>query len=219
MKIETIDFGMVNAFLLQAGEGFVLIDSGLPRHWPMLEQRLAAAGALPDKLKLVIITHGDRDHTGNCLNLRRQYRTPIAMHPGDVPLVRDGLQPKREIRPLIFKILYAVMKLLRKHQGAESFSPDLLLADSQRLDQYGLAATVMHIPGHTKGSIAVITDDGELFPGDTVTNRRRPDFASFIEDRAELKNSVIRLQGLNVKTVYPGHGRQFSREEFLKIKV
>jgi hydroxyacylglutathione hydrolase len=219
MPTEIINFGMVNAFLLPAGEGFVLIDSGLPKDWPLLEQKLVAAGALPDRLKLLIITHGDWDHTGNCLNLRRRYHTAIAMHPGDVPLVRDGFQPKREIRPLLFKVLFAVMRLRRKSQEAEGFSPDLLLSDGQRLDQYGLAAEVMHIPGHTKGSIAVITDDGELFPGDTVTNRNRPDYASFIEDRAELKASIARVQALKVTTVYPGHGRRFGREELLNIRL
>jgi hydroxyacylglutathione hydrolase len=216
--ITTIDFGMVNAYLVRARDGFVLIDTGLPRHWPLLERSLAAAGALPGKIKLVVITHGDWDHTGNCVRLRREYRAPLALHPGDLPMVRDGLLPTRTVRPLLFKLLYAAISLRRHGHDTERFVPDILLADGQRLDQYGLAARVAHIPGHTAGSIAIITDDGALFPGDTMTNRRKPDYAAFIEDRTALRGSIKTLQALDVKMVYPGHGRPFGRAELLKIK-
>jgi hydroxyacylglutathione hydrolase len=218
MDITTIDFGMVNAYLLLATDGFVLIDTGLPSHWPLLERRLTAAGALPDKLRLAVITHGDWDHAGNCVRLRREYRVPLAMHAGDLPMVRDGAMPRRTIRPLLFRLIFAAMSLRRKHPALERFAPDILLADGQRLDQYGLAARVVHIPGHTAGSIAIITDGGELFPGDTVTNRRKPDYAAFIEDRTALCESIKKLQALDVTMVSPGHGRPFGQAELRKIK-
>ena len=39
----------------------------------------------------------------------------------------------------------------------EPFSPDVLLQDGQDLGEFGLAATVVHFPGHSPGSVGVLT--------------------------------------------------------------
>lgn len=66
---QVITLGFVNAFLIPAGDGYVLIDTGMDPQWEPLESQLLKAGCLPDKLKLVVLTHGDLDHTGNCAKL------------------------------------------------------------------------------------------------------------------------------------------------------
>jgi len=45
--------------------GFVLIDSGMSSNRASLERELRDAGCSPDDLKLIVITHGDPDHSGN----------------------------------------------------------------------------------------------------------------------------------------------------------
>ena len=40
-----------------------------------IEEAFENAGCKPGDLKLVIITHGDLDHTGNCAFLQNKYRT------------------------------------------------------------------------------------------------------------------------------------------------
>jgi glyoxylase-like metal-dependent hydrolase (beta-lactamase superfamily II) len=97
------------------------------------------------------------------------------------------------------------------------FEPDILLEDGQELSGYGLAARVIHTPGHTKGSIAVLTTDGQLFPGDTVSNRRKPEGASFIENGQELHDSLMILKGTKARMVYPGHGKPFAFESLASI--
>src|SRR5271157_1801044 len=82
-KIKIIELEFVNAYLLKARDAFVLVDTGLPHQWAALESALASAGCLPGNLKLVVITHGDWDHIGNCKKLQEKYHAKIAMHPGD----------------------------------------------------------------------------------------------------------------------------------------
>lgn len=219
MDITTINLGLVNAYLVKAGGGFVLVDTGLPGQWPQLEAALNAAGCLPDKLRLVVITHGDWDHIGNCFLLQQRYNAKIAMHPADVPMAKDGLQLERTIRPLMFKILFALMKLRRRDTGAGRFTPDIMLSDGQRLDGYGLAASILHLPGHTPGSIGLVTDDGAFFAGDIVSNRWKPDYAEFVHDLQELRASIGRIKTLKIKTVYPGHGQYFPAERLADISI
>ncbi|HVN48678.1 MAG TPA: MBL fold metallo-hydrolase, partial [Bacteroidota bacterium] len=64
-ETKTLTFDFVNAYLLNVQDGFILIDTGFSMHWPRLEKELLHAGCLPDRLKLVLITHGDVDHIGN----------------------------------------------------------------------------------------------------------------------------------------------------------
>ena len=81
IKIINLDF--VNAFLLKVKDGYILIDTGLPYQWGRLEKELISADCLPGSLKLVIITHGDWDHIGNCARLQEKYKVKIAMHSAD----------------------------------------------------------------------------------------------------------------------------------------
>lgn len=218
-ETKRIDLGMVNAYLVPAGDGFILIDTGMDPHWSLLESELTKAECLPDKLKLVVITHGDLDHTGNCAKLQKKYRAQIAMHPGDAAMAETGFRPKRKTVSLQIKIFITLGRLTRKQRPFETFKPDLLLSDGQDLKEYGLSAKVLHLPGHTKGSIAVLTEQGELFPGDTVVNRAKPTGAPFIQDLNELRESLAKLKALNAKMVYPGHGTPFTFAELAKVTV
>jgi glyoxylase-like metal-dependent hydrolase (beta-lactamase superfamily II) len=210
-KIKTIELDFVNAYLLAAGDGFILIDTGMPCHWERLQAELKSAGCRPEKLKLVIITHADRDHTGNCARLQKEYQAKIAIHPDDAAMALTGISPKRRVRSWRAKLRLMLFKL--RKPAYDTFKPDVLLGDGQSLQGYGLQAKIIHIPGHTKGSIAVLTEEGELFVGDTLVNTKQPDTATYIENPAELQASVAKLKALKVSKVYTGHGKPFLMEQ------
>jgi len=213
--IKIIGMTFVNAFQVKVKDGFVLIDTGLGMHWEKLESELLSSGCLPDKLKLIIITHGDFDHTGNCAKLQEKYKCKIAIHKDDSAMVENGAPLNRKVRTLQARIFIMIRRLFRKRFTFDKFKPDIYLTDGQRLNEYGFDAMVIHIPGHTKGSIGILTDDGNLFAGDTFTNNKKPDIANYIENSEELKNSLARLKDMNIKTVYPGHGKPFRMEEII----
>ena len=96
---------------------------------------------------------------------------------------------------------------------ADRFTPDVYLDDGDRLDAYGLDATVLHVPGHTVGSIAVLTGDGDFFSGDFMEDRRRPSIATFVDDAEALRASYDRVKRLGIRVVYPGHGKPFALED------
>ena len=210
--IKIIEMTFVNAYLVKAKEGFILIDTGLPMFWEMLEKELISAGALPDKLKLVIITHGDLDHTGGCSKLQEKYHCKIAIHKDDSFMVENGIMIKRKVKSFMAKIFITIRRMKRRKFVIDKFKPDIYVSDGQNLNDYGWDATVIHIPGHTKGSIGIVTSDGSLFAGDTFTNRKKPDSATYIENKNELAASLARLKKMNITTVYPGHGKPFEMD-------
>jgi hydroxyacylglutathione hydrolase len=116
-NIEIIRSGAVNCYPIHEGENYFLVDSGFSSKREELVNRLAGAGCKRGNMKLVILTHGDLDHTGNGAFLR------------------------------------------------EKFKPDLFLENSQDLSSFGLSARVVWTPGHSRGSISILTADGDLFSG------------------------------------------------------
>ncbi|MBE0526101.1 MAG: MBL fold metallo-hydrolase, partial [Candidatus Thorarchaeota archaeon] len=90
--IKTIILGSMsgNCYLLETEEGFVLIDTGRKSARSKLEQEMEIAGCNPENLDLIILTHGDFDHTGNCAYFREKYNVKIAMHQSDSGMVEFG---------------------------------------------------------------------------------------------------------------------------------
>jgi glyoxylase-like metal-dependent hydrolase (beta-lactamase superfamily II) len=218
-NIIKISLDFVNVFLIKTIDGFILIDTGLPNQWDRLEEQLRSNGCFPGNLTLIIITHADWDHTGNVPALRQKYGARIAMHPGDINQAEHGVLLKRTIQPWLFRIFFLLVRLKRELQRNKmiipKFKPDILLTDGQNLDEYGLAAKIIHIPGHTPGSIGVITEKGDLFAGDTFVNNSNPSSARIVENTEQLENSLDKLSKMNIKTVYPGHGKPFFMDDYI----
>ena len=82
--------GRVNCYLVKNDTGYVLIDTGSPNRRSYLENILQTSGCKPGHLTLIILTHGDFDHTGNAAYLRKKYSTRIAMHHDDSGMVELG---------------------------------------------------------------------------------------------------------------------------------
>jgi len=220
-QIEVVDLGMVNAYLLEAGDGFVLVDTGLPTKWDPLVSHLQASGALPDRLKLVVITHGDLDHTGGAARLQKEYNARVAIHPADADQVEKGAMLEREMTNPVFKVIMKLRQLrMRGSMPAyPTFTPDVLLSDGESLEPYGVDATILHLPGHTPGSIALLFPNGDIIAGDTVSNMIRPGTSPFVHDRQAMAASLDKLKSLDLKTIFPGHGKPFSADKLEKIKL
>jgi hydroxyacylglutathione hydrolase len=212
--IRTISLGGVNCYLVTVGEGFILIDTGTPEKRTDLDTELENAGCKRGNLRLIVLTHGDYDHAGNVAYLRDKYGAKVAMHRDDSGRVERAdwnwnLKPK----PDKFGLLFRVVSLFVKPGEFDVFEPDVYVEDEQGLSDYGFDATVLHLPGHTKGSIGILTTDNTLFCGDLMDSMGKPSLEFFIDDMAAAKASLERLRSLGVGTVYPGHGKPFRLEQ------
>lgn len=218
LEVTTINLGGVNCYLLQSDQGFVLIDTGFQTQRSKLEQKLDEAGCKPGSLKLILLTHGDIDHVGNCAYLQEKYGAPAAIHAQDAPMVEQGnMGANRKTKPdklsLVFKIMMVFTRRLAEKHPFKKFKPDLTVDEGFDLGKYGLAAKILNLPGHSKGSIGVLTDNGDLFCGDMYYNM--PGFR-FVDDMKDHQASVKKLDSLSIKKVYPGHGKPFMLSAVIK---
>ncbi len=215
MRLAGISLGTANCYLIKSNTVYLLIDTGFPSKRAELEKDLERTGCHPGNLKLIVITHADLDHIGNCAYLREKYGAKIVMHSYEVGAAENGdASLSRKRRPFLERLIGGlILHTLARLAGfgrAEPFSPDLTVDDGDDLSGYGFDAKVVHLPGHSRGSIGIVTIAGDLFCGDLFWNMSRPGPHSIIDDSAAWRASVERLKGMNIHTVYPGHGKPFA---------
>ena len=90
----------------------------------------------------------------------------------------------------------------------EPVVPERLLRDGDDVTLDELTFSVIHTPGHTRGSVCLL-GHGVLFSGDTLFRNGvgRTDYPG--ASARKIEESLERLAGLAAETiVYPGHGPQ-----------
>lgn len=228
-EIFRINLDGVNCYLGKENEKFILFDTGghmildktFDNRYNALLTQLKAYGCTSENLKLIVLTHGDNDHIANASALRNYFGTKIAIHKEDRVLAEnpdiDMVMNTFKYRGVLFKLVFFIMKkqihkiMVKTLEDYERFHPDIFLDDGDKLNEYGFNAQILHLPGHTPGSIAVLTANGELIAGDlfAVNKPGKPETALLAYDFNILKASVDRVKSIGVKTVLPGHGDPF----------
>jgi len=217
-KIKTISFNNVNCYLLTVDKGFVLIDTGFSKNRVETERELESAGCTPETLKLILLTHGDFDHSGNAAYFRKKYSVRIAMHIDDEGMVEKGDLFYNRKSNFFMRMMGKIMLFFLKGdlKKGDRFTPDRHIDDGYDLSEFGLDARVIYVPGHSKGSIGILTSICDFFCGDLLENTKKPAKNSLIADKKAFNESLEKLKGLKINTVYPGHGEPFPMEQFMK---
>ena len=146
------------------------------------------------------------------------------MHSGDVEMVERGdMRWDRKTKPdrvtLFGKfIMFISTYLYLSHQVSLTLSHliscSMLEAD---LSGYGFEAKVLHLPGHSKGSMGILTLDGDLFCGDLLMNMFKPDLHFMIDDLSDFDRSIEKLKQFKIfKLFIQGMAVPFLMEQFLK---
>ena len=206
-----LGMGAVNCYLLRAGDGYILIDTGASNARKILKRELDSRSCRPGALSLIVLTHGDLDHIGNAAHLRTAFGSRIAMHADDACIAETGDMFVNRNQSSF--ILRALVPRLIGFGKSDRFTPDVLIEDGFALSEYGLEARAIMIPGHSKGSIGILTAGGDFFCGDLFDNTKTPALNSLVDDRDAAIRSAARLDPLGIRTVYPGHGKPFSMDQ------
>lgn len=199
----------VNAYLL-IGRRPVIVDAGTPGSAGRILEQAAAHGVDPADIELIVITHGHLDHFGSAAELARRTGAKVAGHEADLGQYRSGRvrEPYLPTGPM-GRLMDRNPKL---HAQVDPFEPEVLLRGELSLDEFGVAGRILPTPGHTAGSVSVLTDDGDLVAGDLIANSfmglipGRPANPPFHDDPLANLASLRRMLTLNPVRLHVGHG-------------
>ncbi|UCC63318.1 MAG: MBL fold metallo-hydrolase [Anaerolineae bacterium] len=209
MPIHRITVRETNCYLLQGPAGAVLIDPGPPNAAPAIVARAAAVGVQPPDVRLILVTHGHLDHYGTAHDLKAWSNAPVAAYhtePAFSQERRNALPPAQTLRGSLARWFYLLLSPLFP---VTPLVADLPLDDGADLSPYGLDAHVFLVPGHSPGSLAVLTAQGDAFVGDLIVNYTVPSQPIYLSDRDAWQESYERLRRLKPRMVYVGHGEPF----------
>ncbi len=222
--IVPLKLGFVNAFLIR-GRTLALVDSGYPGMEGAILQAIRNAGEDPASLALIVATHGHADHYGSAAALRKITKAPIAC--GDLDAGEIELGENRHLDPVGRSGRFArfFFRFAGGRYRSSATAPDILFSGPASMERWGLDVSVVPVPGHTPGSIAVLPGAstaerwGELqkgglgrlpwaIAGDLLSGRflaprevRLPLFAWDLRSMASSLRSLALAE-----TVYVGHG-------------
>ncbi|MFI5912964.1 MBL fold metallo-hydrolase [Dactylosporangium sp. NPDC051541] len=199
--------------VIDAGLGVVALREAIP--------------ALFARAPQVLLTHAHLDHVGGAPGFedRAAHRAEADVLAAGVPASLYGAQ------------LYAALGIDAAGEPVPELMLDALpdpgydpagyrippmtltrvLDDGDRIDLGGRRLTVLHLPGHTPGSIALFEEHtGTLYSGDVIYEGGLIDDLPN-SDVPDYRRSMRVLAALDVSVVHPGHGPSFDRARLHRL--
>lgn len=175
-------------YLIDAGE-LVLVDAGAGHSFVRLVDNIRLAGFDPENLSFILATHSHVDHTGNLAMFRESYKVKIIAHELDAEAIESGRGIGAEFYGIEYRPCPVDIKLTNKEAEL-------------RLKKHMLK--ILHIPGHTPGSVAAYVDISgkRVLFGQDIHGPYEPAFGG---DISKAVPSLEELLSLNADLLCEGH--------------
>ncbi|MEV7081865.1 MBL fold metallo-hydrolase [Streptomyces sp. NPDC093516] len=167
-RLRLLRFPVGQAYLWRDGEEWTLVDAGPAGSGALIAEAVTALGSDPRAVRRIVLTHFHEDHAGGAAEFAALSGAEVLAHRLDAPFVRgDAPGPEPVFEDWERPLHERAVRLLPTGDFARP-AEVTELAGGEVLD-IGGGARVVHVPGHTEGSVALhLPQHGVLFTGDTV---------------------------------------------------
>jgi glyoxylase-like metal-dependent hydrolase (beta-lactamase superfamily II) len=225
-EIYRIQTGFTNSYLIQAKDGYLLIDTSYYKEFDNFTDSLKRLGLSENDIKYILLTHHHDDHSGFAARLIENTDARLIVHKDSVTFLKQGTYSLEE-RPLNWCVDLLIGAYGMFHEFTYPPVPvrnvDIIVAgdDPDLLKQIGIDGEIIHTPGHTDDSITVILKDGKTFAGDAAMDlmnicmcEHRP---IFINDENQVFESWEKMKKHGARMIYPAHGSPFLIEDLMEV--
>ncbi|MFF7768648.1 MBL fold metallo-hydrolase [Streptomyces massasporeus] len=208
-RLHLLRFTVGQAYLWRDGGELTLVDAGPAGSGAPIAEAVTALGRHPRDVRRIVLTHFHEDHAGGAGEFAALSGAEVLVHRLDAPFVRGDLPGPPPVfedweRPLHEQ----AAKLLPV--GGFARPPRLTEVSGGEVLDIGGGARVVHVPGHTHGSIALhLPEHGVLFTGDTVAASPVDGTVMpgvFNLDRPQVLAACRHLAELDAEVACFGHG-------------
>jgi glyoxylase-like metal-dependent hydrolase (beta-lactamase superfamily II) len=219
-RLWLLKMGMVNAYLLEADDGLLLVDAGWPNKTETIFKCVQESGHNPADIRHLVLTHGHIDHAGSAAEVRRRTGARTYAHAIDLELISKGEaeRPGTTVTPGFIPAIAYLLFIKPGGTKYESFPVDQVLNDGDSLPMVG-DIEVIHSPGHCAGHIALLMRrDGVLIAGDICSNIVGLSYSVLNEDRALARQSILRIANYPFERAVFGHGKPLEKRANQQLK-
>jgi len=217
-NVYQITFRGVNVLVLAEAE-LAIIDTGFRASAPKIVHFVRSLGRAPEEISLIIITHNHFDHAAGLSELRKLTRAKVAAHKADIYDVNGWLPYPR----LVQKTLQVrPFSALRSFLGVSSSDVDIQLSGGEVLPLLG-GLRVIHTPGHTPGSICLLSLRHKLLiVGDVLVKHSTTIHYPHKSASTNLPQAIESAKGLaelDFDIICFGHGRPLTENARAKLQA
>ncbi|MCE7749313.1 MAG: MBL fold metallo-hydrolase [Candidatus Heimdallarchaeota archaeon] len=216
-KVIPLNLGFTKIYLLRTDSGYIQFDTGSKHNVKKYLRFLDDYNILPEEIKLIIINHAHFDHTGALKTIQKLTNAQVLVHENDEEFLVKGISA--EAQPLTFLAKVLISTVPKSWTIYEPVEPDIVIQDEYSLYDFGLKAKVIHTPGHTLGTVAVVTEEGDAIIGCSAHGfpiRLRSGFPRVAMDEESVWKSWERIIGEGAEMIYISHGKPFRAERIKK---
>ena len=203
-KVISVSLASSNVYFIETDRGYLMVDTGMAARESAVEELFSSAGLKPSEVAMIIVTHVHPDHVAGLHSAKKLTGAKVLCHRSAARYVESG-----ESEPIVaHSALGAVIAAItpKRFRGVV---PDILVENEFELNDYGLAGTIMHTPGHTAGSISIVLSTGETLVGDQVRGGNAElSLGQFYEDKDELLRNLESVTSSEPRVIYMSHGTQ-----------
>jgi glyoxylase-like metal-dependent hydrolase (beta-lactamase superfamily II) len=215
-----------NAWALAAGDGVVLVDTGMhePGSLAHLERALEQVNLRLEHVRLLLCTHAHTDHYGQAApvverggcelwmhpdheHMRRTLEDPAAATAQRLEIARQSGVPAEPLRE------WAEARAERGPGIAAWVEPDRELVPGVEVDTDHGTWSVHHTPGHAPSHVCLYQAERRLLiSGDHLLGRVSLfyDYGWTPDPAGEFLESLEKVDRLDARLCLPGHGRAFT---------
>lgn len=212
-RIIRISGTISNQYLVLTDTMALLVDSGRKGDRGSLLRQLTAQ---VDHLDYLILTHTHFDHAGNADLIKSKFNPYVVVHHSEAAYLESGSSPLPQGTLPLTRLIYnsgarrpSVQHLFR----TDPVKPDILTYEEWRPNAADDRLSLIHTPGHTQGSMALVIDQEIAITGDSMVNvipgRIFPPWA---DDVALLFRTWEKLLDTDCRIFLPAHGRSITRK-------
>jgi glyoxylase-like metal-dependent hydrolase (beta-lactamase superfamily II) len=215
-----------NAWAIAAGDGIVLVDTGIhaPGSMAHLERALAMLNLRLDSVRLLVCTHAHSDHVGQAATIVERTGCELWLHPNHGHMSRAANDPALwlEHRLEIARQSGVPEDVLRRYSARRSSTdtgvagfvePHRDLVDGVSVPTDLGDWQVVETPGHAPSHVCFFQPERRLLiSGDHVLGRvtLHFDFGYTPDPAGEFLHSLEKVEDLDARLCLAGHGRTFT---------
>jgi glyoxylase-like metal-dependent hydrolase (beta-lactamase superfamily II) len=210
-ELRLLRFPVGQAYLWGDGDELTLIDAGAAGSSASIVRAITESGRHPADVRHIVLTHFHEDHAGEAGEFAALSGASVLAHRLDAGVVRGEVPGPPPVFEDWERPIHAEVSRLLPPRPIEPACPNDIteLSDGDVLG-FGGGAHVVHVPGHTDGSIALhLPAHGVLLTGDAVAASPvdgQVMLGVFNLDREQAVTSFRRLAELDADVACFGHG-------------
>ncbi|WP_030431661.1 MBL fold metallo-hydrolase [Allokutzneria albata] len=204
-RLHMVRLAFGQAYVWQDPGSVTLVDTGVAGSGADLAEAIRSLGRSVEEVEHVVLTHFHEDHAGGASEVNTWPNARVHAHEADAPIITGAVPGP----PAVITENWERRLFEQITPGVPDAPParvDVVLEGGEVLP-FGGGALVLHLPGHTDGSVAIhLPEHDVLFTGDTISNVGQVALGVFNLDKARAIESFKAMAALNARTVLFGHG-------------